>query len=72
VALIDGNPLLLADGVSVLMVPAEPLDASTTFTITIKGGPKGVASTRGVVMTAARESTFTTALGVVSGLGIAE
>jgi hypothetical protein len=72
VKLIDGNPVLLADGVSVLMVPAEPLDASASFEVVVKGGPKGVASTRGVVMAQGHETGFTTALAIVSGVGLAE
>src|SRR5262245_28932086 len=72
VQLMDGQPLLLADGVSVLMVPAEPLEPSQTFEIVVKGGRKGVASARGVVMASARSASFTTALGVVDGLGVAE
>jgi len=72
VKLVDGNPLLLADGVSVLMVPVEPLEASASFEIQVKGGPRGVASLRGVVMAGSRETSFTTALATVSGLGVAQ
>jgi hypothetical protein len=72
VKLMDGNPVLLADGVSVLMVPAEPLDPSATYEIEIKGGPKGAASLRGVAMAAAHKSSFTTTMAVVGGLGVAE
>lgn len=72
VKLMDGNPVLLADGISVLMIPAEPLDPTRTFTIQVKGGANGVASVRGVVMVDGHDTTFTTALAVVDGLGVAE
>jgi len=72
VKLLEGQPVLLEDGVSVLMVPLEPLDASATYSVQIKGGPKGAASLRGVAMAASHETTFTTQMPIVGGLGVAE
>src|SRR5262249_22727743 len=72
VKLLEGSPMLLADGVSVLLVPAEPLEAGETYEILIKGGPNGAASMRGVAMAAAHEASFTTSMALVTGLGVAE
>jgi hypothetical protein len=72
VKLLDGYPLLLADGVSVLLVPEGPLDASATYEIQIKGGPNGASSLRGVAMAASHDAPFTTAMALVGGLGVAE
>lgn len=72
VKLVDGQPVVLADGVSVLMVPAEPLEASAIYEIQIKGGPKGAASMRGVAMASSHATSFTTSMALVDGLGVAE
>ena len=72
VKLLEGNPVLLADGVSVLLVPAEPLEAGVIYEIQVKGGPSGAASMRGVAMAALHETPFTTSMALVTGLGVAE
>jgi hypothetical protein len=73
VTLEGGGPVLQPDGVTVSLEPTEPLPAGTIFQVAVKGGKKGVRSDRGVTMADKKLLlTFSTPVGTVNSLGIAE
>lgn len=68
-----GMPRLSADGYSIILEPAGVLPAGSRLKVIVKGGSKGVQSARGVILTENKITTeFTTPVGSVSSMGVAE
>lgn len=69
----NNAPWLSSDGLSVIVETVDPLTAGSSFTLTIKGGLRGVQSARGVTMaTPQLRIPFTTVVSAIEGLGVAE
>jgi hypothetical protein len=73
IPLAGGTPRLSDDGRSIILEPAGILPAGSNLKVIVKGGTKGVKSTRGVILTENKITTgFTTPVGSVSAMGVAE
>lgn len=73
IALKDKVPALSADGLSVLLEPAEAVPDGASLKIVVKGGKLGVKSARGVTMASLTKTVaFTATSGSIQGVGIAE
>jgi hypothetical protein len=73
VPLLDGVPRLSEDGLTLFVQPASTLASGSSFRLTLKGGRKGVRTTRGGTMSDRKISiAFETSLEAVESLGVAE
>jgi hypothetical protein len=73
IPLAGGKPRLSADGRSIIVEPAGVLPSGTNLKLIVKGRSVGVKSARGVILTESKITTeFTTPVGSVSSMGVAE